>query len=169
MRKFIYILLTIAPIVFVCRAAHSKVTNNTLAFYVVSEEKIEGGRFIDTPDIPKLGYIAARPDLVVTNLQAVFPEEGVNTVIIPGKDGKQSIMPSDLPRYLVVRLRPDDAKQFMALTQRSVGKQLLVMLGGKPLTAWKGVGRFPEGRFEIPFYDQADLKKTEDDLKKLIR
>lgn len=75
MRKFIYLLLAIAPIVFACRVAHSEDTNCTLAFYVVSDVKIEGGRLIDTPDMPKLGYIAGKPDLTVTNLQAVFPDE----------------------------------------------------------------------------------------------
>ena len=57
----------------------------------------------------------------------------------------------------------------MVLTERSVGKQLLVMLNNKPLTTWRGVGRFPEGRFDISFNDQTELKKTEGDLKKLIR
>ena len=41
----------------------------TLAFYVVSKEKIEGGRFIDTKAFPKLGHIAAKPALVITPLK----------------------------------------------------------------------------------------------------
>jgi hypothetical protein len=170
MRKFIYILLTIAPIIFLSCAAHSEVTNSTLAFYVVSQEKIDGGRFIDTLDIPRHGYIAAKPDLAVTNLQEVFNDKSRNIVMEPDKDGKTNwIASSDLPQYLVVKLRPDDVKQFMALTKRSVGRQLVVMLGGKTLTAWKQVATSPEGRFEISFQDQGDLNKTEADLKKLIR
>ena len=40
-----------------------------LAFYVVSPEKIEGGRFIDTKTLPKLGHIAAKPGLVIAQLK----------------------------------------------------------------------------------------------------
>jgi hypothetical protein len=167
MRKFIQILLAVAPILLVRWTARSEPTNSTLAFYVVSEQKIEGGRFIDTSDMPKLGYIAAKPDLVVTNLQEVFFEKDANIVIVPNKD--HPILPSDLPQYLVVRLRPGDAKPFLDLTKRSVGKQMLIMLDGRALTSWHGVGRFPEARFEIPFKNQADLKKTEDELKRLVR
>ena len=167
MRKFICMLLALEPILFVCGAAHSEPTNSMLAFYVVSDQKIEGGRFVDTPDMPKLGYIAAEPDLVVTNLQEVFPDKDRQIVIVPDKD--HPIAPSDLPQYLAVRLRLSDAKPFIDLTERSAGKQMLVMLGGRPLTSWHGVGRFPEGRFDISFQNGADLKKTEDDLKKLIR
>ncbi len=36
-----------------------------LAFYVVSPEKIEGGRFIDTKTLPQLGHIAVKPGLVI--------------------------------------------------------------------------------------------------------
>ena len=167
MRKFIHIFLAIAPILFGCLTARSEPTNGTLAFYVVSEQNIEGGRFIDTSDMPKLGYIAAKPDLVVTNLQEVFFEKDANIVIVPDKD--HPISPSDLPQYLVVRLRPGDAKSFIDLTENATGKQMLVMLDGRPLTSWHGVGRFPEARFDIAFHNHADLKKTEDELNRLVR
>lgn len=152
----------------ICCTAHSEPTNNALAFYVVSEKNIEGGKFIDTLDMPKLGYIASKPDLEVTNLQAVSPRRDVKTIIMPNKDGTNWITPNDLPQYLVLKLRPADAKLFIALTGRSVGKQMLVMLGDKPLTSWETVAQFPEGRIEIPFQNQADLKTTEDELKKLV-
>jgi len=42
-----------------------------LSFYIVSEEKIEGGRYVDTPDFPKVGYIAAKADLIIVRLAAV--------------------------------------------------------------------------------------------------
>ena len=90
-------------------------------------------------------------------------------IITPDKDGSTNwITPNELPRELVVTLQPDDAKLFMALTGRSVGKQMLVMLGDKPLTSWETVARFPYGRIEIQFQNQADLKATESELKKLV-
>jgi hypothetical protein len=54
------------------KTGYSEKTNAPLAFYIVSEQRIEGGRFIDTTNFPKLGYIAAKPDLMVTNLAAVL-------------------------------------------------------------------------------------------------
>jgi len=70
MRNFISSVLVVASMFVVCCSAHSEATNNVLAFYVISEKNIEGGRFIDTQDMPRLGYIASKPDLMVTNLQA---------------------------------------------------------------------------------------------------
>jgi hypothetical protein len=65
-------------------------------------------------------------------------------------------------------LQPADAKQFITLTHKSVGKTMLVMLGNKPLTSWETKAQFPEGRIDISFQNEADLKRTEDELKKLV-
>lgn len=169
MHNFISLLLTVASVVVACCTAHSETTNKNLAFYVVSKTSIEGGKFIDTLDMPKLGYISSKPDLVVTNVQAVLPRIGANIVIKPDKDGGTNwITPNELNRGLVVILQPDDAKIFITLTGRSVGKEMLVMLGDKPLSSWETKAKFPEGRIDIQFQNQADLKTTEYELKKLV-
>jgi preprotein translocase subunit SecD len=169
MRKLIYTLLMSVAFAVGCWTARSETTNATLTFYVVSEEKIEGGRFIDTPDLPKVGYIATKPDLAVTNLEKVCPQKMADYAIMGDKNGKHTIVPSPSPPSLAVTLQSEDAKRFTALTERSIGKQLLVMLGEKPLTAPRVMAPIEGGCFLIQFHDQANLKKTEDDLKKLIR
>lgn len=62
----------------------------TLAFYIVGPEKIEGGRFIDTKAFPKLGHIAAKPELVIAALKeaclikrlADFTSKNVGKIIL---------------------------------------------------------------------------------------
>ena len=96
--------------VFLC-GCRSNVPSTPLSFYTVSEEKIDGGRFIDTADFPKLGYISAAPDLVITRLAEVLAETGTT--------GPE----------LDITMRPEDAKKFEALTERIVMKKVLLMLG----------------------------------------
>jgi preprotein translocase subunit SecD len=90
-----------------------------LTFYIVNETKIEGSRFIDSLDLPKVGYVGAMPDLTVTRLESVTHTTSAL---------------SHTPA-LVVRMRPEDARKFTALTQRAIGKRVLMMLGERPLIA----------------------------------
>src|ERR1041384_1779502 len=129
MRKFIQTFSVIATFTFGCVAGRSETTNAPLTFYIVSEQKIEGGKFIDAPNLPKVGYISAKPDLVVTTLLDVYREKRATSAIVDGK-----VVPSQPPPGLAVALRPDDAKRFTALTEKSLGRRLLVALGGRPLT-----------------------------------
>jgi hypothetical protein len=45
--------------------------DNTLRFFVVSDEPVAGGRYVDTPECPKVGGITNTPNLVITRLQSV--------------------------------------------------------------------------------------------------
>jgi hypothetical protein len=164
MRKLIYLFAIFAPFLLGYKA-YAQNTNSALAFYLVSEEKIEGGRFVDTPEFPKIGYIAAKPDLVVTSLRDVYPQESENVMV--DKDGKHTVVAG--PPTLTVRLRAEDGKQFAALTQRSIGKRLLVVLGEKPTAAPMVRMPIQGGSFLIEFSNLEDLKTTEDALRKLIR
>jgi preprotein translocase subunit SecD len=151
MHKSIYTFFILAAFAVGCWTARSDTTNAALTFYVVSKDKVEGGRFIETPDLPKLGYINAQPDLAVTSLQDVYPQ----------RTREQT--------ELAVKLRAEDAKRFMELTKRASGQRLLVMLGDRLLMAPQVGGPIEGGIFVIYCHGQADLKKTEDELKKLIR
>ena len=162
MRKHIQPLLLIATFSLGCVAGRCE-TTNALRFYIVSEQKIEGGKFIDTPTLPKVGYISASADLVVTNLLDVYRERRATSAIVDGK-----VVPSNPPPGLAVALRPADAKRFTTLTEKAVGKRLLVTLGDKPLTAPTVVAPIETDRFSIDFATESELKKTQDELKKLI-
>lgn len=89
-----------------------------LAFYIVSPQAMEGGRFIDTPDFPRLGYISATPQLEIRKLESVIPGEATAK-----------------GTTFHIRMTPDDAKRFALLTERAIGKQMLMMLGSVPLMA----------------------------------
>jgi preprotein translocase subunit SecD len=172
MRNLIYT----APVVLMLMCSWTTLadtTNALLTFYTVSEQRIDGGRFIDTAAIPKAGYIAAKPDLTATALRDVYPQESAGFSIMTDTNGNHTVVTNAPVPALTVVLSPEDAKRFAALTERAVGKRLLVMLGEKPLTA--PVVRTPIEagtmviEFGREFGGQAEAKKVEDDLKKLIR
>lgn len=159
--------LSAAALILGCWTGHSQSTNTALTFYVVSDVKMEGARFIDTAELPKVGYIAAKPDLAVTNLQDVYLQKMADFAIMGDGKGKHTVVPSRPPPALAVKLGAEDAKRFTSLTERSVGKRLLVMLGDKPLTAPRVVCAIEGGSFVIDFRERADLKMAERALKHL--
>ncbi len=168
MRILIYTVSVVLMLI-CCGSARGGTTNALLTFYTVSEQRIDGGRFIDTAAIPKAGYIAAKPDLTVTTLRDVYPQEATALSIKRDTNGNITAMTNMPVSALAVVLLPEDAKRFTALTERTVGKRLLVMLGDKPLTAPIVRSPIEGGRMMIEFGGQAEAKKVENDLKKLIR
>ena len=133
--------------------ARSGTTNTPLTFYVVSEEKTtDSARFLNSTALPNVGDISSKPDLIVTNLQDVFPQK-----TIPPRP------------TLAVAPHSADAKRVMALSQQAPGKRLLVMLGDRRLSAPIVRAPIESGSFVIEFRSQTELKRTEDDLKKLVQ
>ena len=127
-----------------------------LSIYIVSQEKVEGGRFIDTPDFPKLGYIGATPDLLISKLEGV----GMNT---SGQQGQ--------PRPgLVIMLQATDAQKFATLSEKAVMKQLLFMVGDTPLTALALRSPLDAARtrsLQLVLMNQADQTRIQNELTKL--
>ena len=148
MRTFTYILSLMSVLLCGC---HSNVPSTPLSFYTVSEEKIDGGRLIDTADFPKLGYISAVPDLVITQLEEVIADTGATGPEI-------SIM-----------MRPEDAKKFEALTERIVMKKILLMLGDKPLIAPWVQAPISTPSLLLTLGKNTNNMEVEDELKKLLR
>jgi preprotein translocase subunit SecD len=130
-----------------------------LQFYIVSAEKIDGGKFIDTSNFPKLGYINSTPDLAITKLQSVAIS--TNNATSTDENGRTTIIPS-----ILISMQPDDAKKFSSLTEKAVGKQLLVELNNTPLIAPKVMEPIEGGSIAIT--SQNDQRKIEDELKQLV-
>jgi preprotein translocase subunit SecD len=126
------------------------------------------GAFVDAPNLPKVGYIANSPDLSITNLQDVYPQKQADYSIMGGTNGSHRVVPSHPLPALAVQLHVEDSKRFTALTQRALDKRLLVMLGSEPLSAPWVRAPIEADSFTIGFRDEAELKKTERELKKLI-
>ena len=169
MRAFICILSATALCLFGCRRDPRDVSSIPLSFYVVSEEKIDAGRFIDTADFPKLGYIAASPDLSITRLEAVMPDMSRRQDVMVDTNGKASAMPLQVRPALNIRMRADDARKLTAITKKAVGRQVLLMLGDTPLIAPKVVDPISPQSLILTLSDETDKKKIEDELKKLVR
>ena len=173
MRKLFYTALVILPLVICCWTSHAGTTNAPLRFYTLTEEKIDGGRFIDTPAIPKAGYIAAKADLTIATLRDVYPQESAGVSIITDTNGKHTVSTNAPAPALAIVFLPEDAKRFATLTKRALGKRLLVILGDKPLIAPVVRNPIEAGTMVIEFGrefgGQGEAKKVEDDLKKLIR
>ena len=162
MRTYTFILSLMAVILCGCS---SNVPSTPLSFYTVSEEKIDGGRFIDTADFPKLGYIATTPDLVITRLADVYQTEPQAGVIINGK-----VVPTPAGRSAIgIEISPDDAQKLSALSERAIGKRLLMMLGEKPLIAPRVQAVLSTQRLLLEFPTQAESKNVQSELKKLIQ
>ena len=161
--------LTLAAILLGCVSGHSESTNAPLTFYIVSQQRLEGGRFINTTNFPELGYIAAHPDLTVTNLADVFPAKVANFAIMGDGNGTNTVVPTQPPPSLTVVLTDGDARKFTLLTERALDKQLLIMLGERPLTAPRVLFPIMSPAFGIDFTNAAEMKLTEDGLKGLVR
>jgi hypothetical protein len=152
-----------------CRPTSPTAASAPLSFYIVSGEKFEGGRFIDSPDFPKLGFVAAAPDLAITQLEAVVPDVSRHQDVMVDKEGRQTVMPVQAKAALAIRMRADDAKKFTTLTERAMGKQILIVIGETPLMAPMIVSPISTQSLTLTFGEKSDQKKIEDELKKLVR
>ena len=167
MRNLFYILLAVVALLDCRGYSMTDPQGATLAFYVVSEEKLDGGRFIDTLDMPKLGYIAVKPDLIITQLAGVS-ETAIHSFMGKiGKDGKVTETPTPDEPALLIQILPTDSQKFESLTERSIGKRVLIMLGNTPLIAPRVEGPISTQSFQITI-GRHNRNEIEDALKKLV-
>ncbi len=122
-----------------------------LAFYVLSPEKIEGGRFINTKAFPKLGHIAAKPALVIT----------------PLKEARLFKQPGDQPNILIT-LQSNQVEQLADFTSKNVGKKFLLMLGNEPLIAPRVLKKIRTPALQISLSEEKKRTRILKALKQLI-
>jgi hypothetical protein len=159
-----------------CRSEPPDVKRVTLAFYVVTEEKADDSRFIDTPDFPKYGYIHPAPDLVITKLQSA----GTNTMNITWNDGATGEVEKISKPGAFFSLFPNDARSVAELKRQHIGKHnLLIVLGDNPLgecflsesADTADSIRIPTGPSTnyVPLRAHQNVQEVERDLKRLVR
>ena len=124
-----------------------------LTFYTLSATKREGGQFLDTAAYPKLGYIAATPELTLTHLESVAPQ----TTSPAGS--KVSV--------LKVRLTPEDTKKLTAFTQGALHKTIIIRLGETILMAPKVNEAITSPNLGITLREEPSKQSIEAGLKKL--
>jgi hypothetical protein len=165
-------LIVFLSIALLCCIGHSAETSAPLTLYIVSEQRIEGGRFFDMFPFPRLGYIAPKPDLTVTHLKVVNLEEKPDsTGTVEDKNGKPRTITGHYVPRLFVTLPAEDVNRLRMLTERAAGQRLLVMLGEKPLALKRVADLIENPAFPVATNsaNEPELRKTEDDLKKLLR
>ena len=123
----------------------------TLAFYVVSPEKIEGGRFFDTKAFPKLGHIAAKPGLVIAQL----------------KEARRIKRPGDRP-HILIALHDKHVNQLADFTGKNVGKKNLLMLGNEPLIAPRVLEKIRTPALQISLSEEQKRTRILKALKQLV-
>jgi hypothetical protein len=97
-----------------------------LRFFVVNDDPVDGGRFIDTSKFPKLGYIAATPDLMIGWLKRIT----MNEQLVTDSENRQHTNWSfnlTLPEEFVPQLK--------AMTEMNISKRVLIMLGEESILA----------------------------------
>ena len=84
------------------------------------------------------------------------------------RDAQRQVPTNASRPALTIVLPPDEAKRFAALTERGIGKRLLVMIGEEPLTAPRIMTPIDTGSMVIEsgreFGGQAEADKVERDL-----
>jgi len=134
---------------------------NTLNFFIVSDTPITGGRYIDTPEFPKLGHISSAPNFVVTNLSSVTTN---SRMFIERYQGQKK---TSIETVVVVTMEPADAKKFAELTRENIDRQLVMMLGKRPLVA-PYIRQPIETPISIRVGSKGDLSTLVQELKLLV-
>ena len=147
-RRACLITFPVLPLVFFAWAAEKK---PTLAFYAVSPQEIEGGRFIDTKEFPKLGYIAAKPGLVIVQL----------------KEARLITRPGNRPNILIT-LQDKQVNQLEDFTGKNVGKKILLLLDQEPLIAPRVLEKIRAPSLQISLSEEKKRTRILKALKQLI-
>jgi len=111
-----------------------------LKFFVVSDSRSPGARFVDTPQLPRLGYIGAIPNLSAQKLNELAIEEQVHT----DSEGRMRTNWA-----FVISLIQEDGARLAALTSTNINNRLLITVGDRPTVAPKILEPVQNGRFQI--------------------
>ena len=149
-------------------AVENQQTNQSLGFFVVSEVKAETARYIDTDKLPKVGYVAAKPDLEFTQLESVVLEFAKRPVTLTNQNAQQELKYEKKPTFRV-GLLPQDRQRFTDFTEKHLSKQIVIMIGDQPLIAPKIVARLDAPSFQIDVLNEKDMEAIHTSLNKLVK
>jgi preprotein translocase subunit SecD len=135
--------------------------DNTLRFYVVSDEPIAGGRYVNTPECPNVGYVTNTPNLVITRLQSV--STNASHVVHHDK------IPDEIKTDVVIQMFEADAKRFADLTRQNIGRRILMSLGDRPLMAPVVQAPIESGGIQISVNEGKDIENIAAVLKRFVR
>ena len=133
---------------------------NALAFFVVSDTAIPGGRYIDTPEFPKLGYISNAPSYVLTKLREVSTNDMTSVSIVDKKLVSTNTSPS-----VSITMFVADRESFAEFTRQNIDRKILLMLRDKPLIAPMVRAPIETGNLHLPTFP----KSLVEDIQRLVQ
>ena len=142
--------------------------NIPLKIYIVSAQGIVGGRFVDTADFPKLGYIEALPALELERLEDVILTNQSKSVAV-GSSSAETRQASRAETTIHIKMFPEDAKRFAELTTRAVGKRMLLTLGDEPLMAPRILSPISGPYLQLGLDERHDTTRVANALKALAK
>lgn len=133
---------------------------SALNFYVVSDTAIPGGRFIDTPEFPKLGYISNAPSYVLTRLREVSTNDVTEVSVMNGQ-----VVSTNTSRAVTIQMFQKDSESFAEFTRLNTNRQVLLMSKDKPLLAPMVRAPIETGSIQLPSLPKSIIE----DIQKLVR
>lgn len=145
-----------------CQVINGDNQPETLKFFVVHDNKIIDGIYIDTPTLPKLGYIKKKPDFEANKLENVLLS--VSRAIT--YSGGETQMPC-----LIIHFVQEDKATFAKFTADNIGEKILMSIGNEPIFAPTLRVAIDIGRIEcsMPGKNIGDCKRIQEKLKLLIK
>jgi preprotein translocase subunit SecD len=119
----------IGLILLLARCLSVSADTNGLCFFVVSAAPIKGGRFIDTAEFPKLGYISNAPNYVLTRLQEVWTND------VTSVSHFQGTVTTNIYPAVSLKMLPSEAEGFAEFTRQNINRRVVAALRGTLLVA----------------------------------
>ena len=137
-------------------------------FYPVSDTRIKGGRYISTPELPRLGYIAAVPALQVERLRSVNRIRARRQTAIEAADGKRRVAETPVPA-IQMTLLPNDARAFEKLMRQHVGQRIYIEAEGTPIYAPLVREALPATTLTFNLADDAQAEEVFAKLRRFVK
>ena len=103
-------------------------------FFVVSETKEKGSRYVNNKILPKLGYVKGAPVLQIERLRSVKKIHTTLSSAVESADKKRRAATTNVPA-IEMSLSNSDATAFANLMKRSIGQRILIEAEATPIYA----------------------------------
>lgn len=133
----------------------NNVNRGAIKFFPVSNTAFDNSTFIDTEELPRLGFIAKTAPLVISKVKSVQFEE--REVRDAGNNPKTKWA-------FTFYLEPSEAEGLRVFSESNLLKRVLIMIGDEPIVAPNMMAALDSGRFEI----EGDERKGMEIIKKGI-
>lgn len=153
-------ILTVGIAMLLASCSNRTAPANALCFFAVSEKPVAGGRYIDTSDFPKLGYISNTPDYVLASLKEVSTNDVTSISIVD-----RQIVETNTTAAVSITMFPAEGRSFAIFTRQNIDQKVLLMLRDKPLIAPMVRAPIATGSLELPSLP----KSVVEDIQRLVR